>query len=138
MSKMRSISATIFGSSRYSGLFHSTGCRVGASRLPSLVVIWRVSEKGARTPPFIAVWKGPSVRERVQGLLEAIGVRALGLGEGLEPVCDLVELLPARGFRHAGIHVGVLVRLAGHRGLEGLSRSSDRQGVRGIAVWCEV
>src|SRR5438445_12043755 len=92
MSKMRPISATIFGSSQYSGFFQSIGWRVGASRLPSRVV------KGL-------------VGERVERLLEAVGVGALGLGERLEPVGDLVEAFAARGFGHAGIHVGVLVGL---------------------------
>ena len=54
MSKMRSISARIFGSCRYSGFFQSTGWRVGASRLPSRVVMSKQS-KWCRARPFVAV-----------------------------------------------------------------------------------
>ena len=53
------------------------------------------------------------IREGVERLLEAVRVRALGLRERLEPVRDFLEALAAGSLRHAGVHVGVLVRLAG-------------------------
>ena len=57
----------------------------------------------------------PYLAERVERPLEAAGMRLLGLGQGLEPVGDLVEAFLAGGARHARIHVGVFVRLAGDR-----------------------
>src|SRR4051794_5820700 len=41
----------------------------------------------------------------VQRLLEAVGVRALGLRQRLEPVRDFGEAFFARGLRHARVHV---------------------------------
>src|SRR5262249_43413418 len=69
----------------------------------------------------------------VEGFLEAAGVRLLGLGQGLEPVRDLLETLVAGGFRHAGIHVGVLVGLAGDRRLQVEVGRADRLTGRGVA-----
>ena len=57
----------------------------------------------------------------------------LGLRQGLEPVGDLVEALVARGARHAGIHVGVFVGLAGHRRHQIVARDPDRLAGGGIA-----
>ena len=54
-------------------------------------------------------------------------MRPLGLGERLEPVGDLVEALVPRGLRHARVHVGVLVGLAGDGGLEIVAGRADRQ-----------
>src|SRR4029077_7959040 len=53
------------------------------------------------------------VRQAVERLLELVGVATLGLGERLEPVGNLAEAFVARLLRHARVHVGVLVRLAG-------------------------
>src|SRR3954454_4344122 len=75
--------------------------------------------------------------QRVERLLEAAGMRLLGLRQGLEPIGDLVETFLARGPRHAGIHVGVFVRLAGDRRLEVARRRTDRQTGRGIADFLE-
>ena len=63
---------------------------------------------------------------------------ALGFRERLEPVGDLAEAFVARLLRHARIHVGVLVRLAGHRGFQVLARAADRQVGRRIADLLEV
>src|SRR5260370_934076 len=65
--------------------------------------------------------------QRIEGPLEAAGMRFFGLCEGLEPIGNLVEALLAGGARHAGIHVGVLVRLAGDRGLEIVVGAADRR-----------
>jgi len=70
--------------------------------------------------------------------LETVGVAALGLGQRLEPVADLVEALVAGRLRHARVHVGVLVRLAGDGGLEIVRRAADRQSGGGIADGLEV
>ena len=56
--------------------------------------------------------------DRVEHLLEATRVALFGLGKGLEPVGDLVEALFAGGLRHARVHLGVLVGLAGDGALE--------------------
>ena len=40
------------------------------------------------------------------------------LGQGFKPVGNLVEAFPARSLCHAGVHVGVLVGLAGYCGFQ--------------------
>jgi hypothetical protein len=70
--------------------------------------------------------------------LKAIGVRALGLCERLEPIRDFLEPLTARGFRHARIHVGVFVGLAGDGGLQVVARLADRKPRRRIADGLEI
>jgi hypothetical protein len=52
-------------------------------------------------------------------------VRLLRLGQGLEPLRQLGIPFLAGGLGHAGIHLGVLVGLARHRGLEILLRLAD-------------
>src|SRR5664279_1869054 len=74
-----------------------------------------------------------SVDQRVERLLVAVRVRALGFGERLEPVGHFVEALGARDLRHARVHVGVLVRLAGNGGHQVLPARADRQPGRRIA-----
>src|SRR4030065_1018333 len=87
--------------------------------------------------PLIDQIQGPVARplclltllaERVQRLLEAVGGRAVGLGQGLEPVGDLREPLVAAGLAPAPVHVGVLVGLAGDRRLQVVGGRADRQG----------
>ena len=63
--------------------------------------------------------------------------RLLGLRQGLEPVGDLVEAFLAGGARHARIHVGVFVRLAGDRGLQVVGGAADRQAGGRIADFFE-
>src|SRR5690606_23366891 len=82
----------------------------------------KLVEPKSRPPPCAA-----SAIQSVERLLEAVRVRALGLRERLEPVGDLVEALVAGGLRHARVHVGVLVRLAGDRCLQVIGRRADRQ-----------
>src|SRR5688500_19626658 len=76
-----------------------------------------------------------------EGLGEAVGVRAFRLGQRLEPVGDLVEAFLARGLGHARVHVGVLVRLAGDRGLQVadgvVERHAGGGGADGFAVFEE-
>src|SRR5690606_29431078 len=74
----------------------------------------------------------------VESLLEAAGVALLGLRQRLEPVGNLVEALFARGAGHAGVHVGLLVGLAGDRRLEIQRGLADRLAGRGIADLLEV
>src|SRR4249919_3243328 len=71
--------------------------------------------------------------ERVECFLEAIGVRALGLGQGLEPVGDFLKSFLSCRLGHSGVHVGVLVGLTGNGGLEVLGRLTDRQARSGVA-----
>src|SRR5690242_6988294 len=91
----------------------------------------------AKGRPWDAPCRKPLARtrsaERVEGLLEAAGMRLLGLGERLEPVGDLLEALLAGRACHAGIHVGVFVGLAGDRRLEVRVGPADRLAGRGIA-----
>src|SRR3990172_11543464 len=117
MSKTRSSSANSLPSSWKSADRHSSGCRVGASRLPSRVVIAgaspvkygcrkhghaeaRLSPRLLRARPF----KFRSVGQLVQGLLEAVRVRALGFGQRLEPIGDFRESFGAVGLLHSLIH----------------------------------
>ena len=65
-------------------------------------------------------------------------MRALGLRQRLEPVRDFLELLVPGRLRHAGIHVGVLVRLTRNCRLEVLARAADREIGRRIAHYGEV
>src|SRR4051794_25613691 len=137
MSNTRSSSCVHAAWSRYDGLCQSIGCRVGASRLPSCVVIAAVrahQQTGGHTPPAVRRRdERASVGELVQGLLIAIRMRTLSLGQRLEPIGDLVEAFLPRRLGHARVHVGVLVRLAGDGGLEVRSRRSDRQAGGGVA-----
>ena len=56
-----------------------------------------VEGKEERRPPLLSrASRAASVGERVERLLEAVRVRALGLGQRLEPVGDLVEAFVAR------------------------------------------
>ncbi len=74
--------------------------------------------------PATALRAGASTpaHQRVERLLVAVGVTALGLGERLEPVGDFTEALFPGDLRHAGVHVGVLVGFAGDRCGEILTR----------------
>src|SRR5256885_13603186 len=70
ISKIRPSSFSAFAWSQNSGFFQSSGCRVGASSEPSFINWPRAAGL---------------VGERVERLLEAVGVAPLGLGERLEP-----------------------------------------------------
>src|SRR5580704_149174 len=95
MSKMRCISASVFFRSVKSGSSHAMRCRVGASRLPSLIdAISCALQKGRRSQQLhtpLAVSSALIRSERVERLLEASGVRLLRLRESLEPLGDLLE-----------------------------------------------
>ena len=78
---------------RTPGLCQSSGWRVGASRLPSRAPPVR----RARSDCAAACHVLTAVSRAVERLLEAVGVRALGLRQRLEPVGDLVEAFVARG-----------------------------------------
>src|SRR5579872_2160216 len=129
-SKTRCISASIFWGSKKSGSCQSRGWRVGASRLPSRMIISRrkicrelEGRKGFH--PFTPLGSR-RLGKRVERLLEAAGMGFLGLGEGLEPFGDFLEAFLTRGARHARIHVGIFVRLAGDRRLEVGRSGPDR------------
>src|SRR5580658_2875239 len=107
------------------GLIFFTGS-LARARIPPLPVM---GERGR------GVWDSAQRREH---LLEAARVALLGLRERLEPLGDVVEALFARGLRHARVHVLVLVRLAGDRGLEVLLGVADGQSRRGITDLLEV
>src|SRR6267142_6125589 len=89
-------------------------------------------------PPPSSFRLASSVCQRVQGLLETVGVRALRLGKGFEPVGYLVEAFVAGTLGHTGVHVGVLMGLAGNRGFQVIARLADRQPGRRVAHGFEV
>src|SRR6185437_271713 len=74
----------------------------------------------------------------VQRLGEAVRMRALRLGQGLEPVGDFLEAFLARGLGHARVHVGVLVGLARDRALQVGVGFAERQAGGGVAALFEV
>src|SRR5581483_7321948 len=49
-----------------------------------------------------------SASDRVEGFLEPVGVRALGLRQRLKPIRDLAEAFLASLLGHARVHIGVL------------------------------
>jgi hypothetical protein len=65
-------------------------------------------------------------------------VRTLGLGQGLEPVGNLVEALVACVLGHSRVHVGVLVGLAGDRRLQVVRGRTDRQPGGRVAYLLQV
>src|SRR2546430_950471 len=77
-------------------------------------------------PMSVAPGTSPET-QGLQTLREPPRMRLLGLGEGLEPLGDLLEPLAPRGLGEARIHLGELVRLAVDRGLEVLLGRADRQ-----------
>mgnify|MGYP002737320108 CR=1 FL=1 len=86
----------------------------------------------------VSFWNEQQRLEFVGSNTFGLGPLTAGAGQGLEPVGDVLEALFAGGARHARVHVGVLVRLAGDRGLEvGVGRP-DRQAGRGIPDGFEV
>src|SRR5437667_4908435 len=148
MSKMRRISASVLARSKKSGSSHGMTWRVGASRPPSRMAYLplpascrraaadreRRGSAEASAPPG----SGGEAVERLERPLEPAGMRLLGLGEGLEPVGDLVEALLAGGARHAGVHVGVFVRLAGDRREQVIGGVADRLAGRRVADLLEI
>src|SRR5260370_9314912 len=62
-------------------------------------------------------------------------MRTLGLGERFKASGDLVEPFFARGARHAGIHIGIFMGLAGDGGREVLLGGADRLAGRRIAYF---
>ena len=65
-------------------------------------------------------------------------MRALGLGQGLKPIGNLVEAFVASGLGHARVHVGVLVGLAGDGGLQVIGGAADGQAGGRVAGFLEV
>src|SRR5580658_3756374 len=63
--------------------------------------------------------------ERLEALREAPGVALLGPSQRLEPFGDLLEALLAGRLGEAGVHLRVLVRLAGDRRAEVVGRGAD-------------
>ena len=56
-------------------------------------------------------------------------MRTLGLGQRLEPIGNLGKAFIARRFRHARVHIGVLVSFAGDGGLQVELRLTERPGL---------
>src|SRR5208337_3394626 len=110
--------------------------RVGASRLPSRPDLFGPSDtvfpftqrapRGARSHHNAPLGRSAGLQV-IQRLLEAIRVRPFRLGEGLEPIGDLVEAFLSGALRHARVHIRVLVGLAGDGRLAILCGGADRQ-----------
>src|SRR3989454_12854959 len=82
-------------------------------------------------PMSVAPFTSPE-SQGLQTLREPPRMRLLGLGEGLEPLRDLLESLATGRLGEARVHLGELVRLAVDRGLEVLLGRADRQPGHGI------
>src|SRR6185312_11847788 len=116
------------------------GWRTGAPRPPSDIRYSVRKWKRGGTPRAASLPTNDDglLAERVERFLEAAGMRFLGLGERLEPVGDLVEAFLAGGLRHAGIHVGVFMRLAGDGGSEILCGVADRLAGRRVTDFLQI
>src|SRR5207245_7260486 len=132
---MRCISASVLARSEKSGSSHAIMCRVGSSRLPSLIADLLMNlclqKEGAqklalRRSLTCPLGKSQCGSERVESLLEAAGVGPLGFGESLAPLRDLLKAFFASCAGHSGIHVGVFV---------GLARNSRAEVIIGPADW---
>src|SRR5690349_23176223 len=75
---------------------------------------------------------GSAAADLVEALGEAAGVALLGPGQRLEPLGDLLEALVAGGLGEAGVHLGVLVGLAGDGRLQVLGGAADRLARGGV------
>ena len=65
-------------------------------------------------------------------------MRLLGLGQGLEPVGDLIEALVTRSASHSRVHVGVLEGLTSNGGSEVGFRLADGKTRGRIADFLDV
>src|SRR6267378_4268706 len=106
--------------------------------MPTFVVPCTTGHLPAFSSVFASMFPSDRVPVFFERLLEAAGMRLPGLGERLEPVGDLVEAFPAGHARHARIHVGVFVGLAGDRGLEVVAGRTDRLAGRWVAHFLEI
>src|SRR6185312_2879579 len=140
MSKTRRISASSFTGSAKSGSCHLMMSRVGASRLPSPVMALPQGNSRARFwfARLCLIQAFGLFAQSIQGLLEAAGVRLLGLRQGLEPVGDFLEAFRTGRFGHARIHVGIFVGLARDRGLEIGVGGADRLAGGRIAHFFQI
>src|SRR6188768_2486120 len=89
----------------------------------------RATAPGVTAPgPFSSLWLTCTARvsaDGLQALREPAGVALLGARERLEPLGDLVKALVARGASKTGVHLGVLVGLAGDGRLEVVGGRAD-------------
>src|SRR6266436_7431410 len=106
--------------------------------MPTFVVPCTTGHLPAFSSVFASMFSSDCVPVFFERLLEAAGMRLPGLGERLEPVGDLVEAFPAGNARHARIHVGVFVGLAGDRGLEVVAGQTDRLAGRRVVHFLEI
>src|SRR5438552_12030651 len=67
----------------------------------------------------------PLVAQRFERLLEAIGMRALCLRQGLEPIGDFFEAFATSSLRHSRIHIGVFVGFPRDGRLQVVTASAD-------------
>src|SRR5262249_19800633 len=108
-------------------------------RKSSRTLVYSVGPRTSRRSilPIFGMRVAGSGPERIEPLLEAAGVGPLGARERLEPFGDLLEALVARRLGEAGIHLGVLVGLAGDGGLEVLVGVADGLAGGGVADLAE-
>src|SRR5450631_2265555 len=146
MSKTRVSSALSAAGSLKDAPRQSSGWRIGASRPPSrlpcvgglmregvvpLGVPVAFDDRGTASERYRAL-------DGIQSLLEAVGMRALGFRQRLEPISDLGKAFIARRARHAWVHIGVLVGFARNRCTQVQLRLADRQPGGRIAHLLEV
>src|SRR5947207_9846283 len=96
-----------------------------------VAIMWGAKAVASAPPRLFET--SPGSVQTVERPLEPAGMRFLGLGEGLEPVGDLVEAFLAGGARHARIHIGVFVGLAGDGGAQIIAGAADRLAGRRVA-----
>src|SRR5262249_5888452 len=90
--------------------------------------------RGGAVPPRLGRRRGRGLlAEGLKPLTETAGVGLLRPRQGFEPLGDLIEPFLAGGPGESGVHLGVLVALAGHRGLEVLLSVTDRRAGRRVA-----
>ena len=89
------------------------------------------------TGPVKGRWSVELV-EFVERLLETSGMRTFGLGEGLEPIGNLVETFITGFAGHSRIHIGVFMGLAGNRRFEVVRGRTNGLASCGIAGFLKI
>src|SRR5713101_2269806 len=93
-------------------------------RMTLAIPLFAHTAPGSSPGPYPTSW-APGSGDGLKSLRELAGMTLLGAGERLEPLSDLVEVLVTRGAGEPGVHLGVLVGLAGDRRLQVVGRRAD-------------
>src|SRR5882724_14281 len=111
---------------------------MGRTRLMLRVYTETTTSAAVRRRSSFAVSNRLLAVEVVEALLEPASVRPLGARQRLEPLGDLLEAFLARRLGEPGVHLRVLVGLAGDRRLEVLHAVADRLARRRVTHPLEV